>query len=441
MLGGDAALFLAGSSSTGIFALEAALKDKRIDLAAWLFLINWYVAPAHGALGLEQIQKLAVENSLELIAQSFQVRAEEAKSLQAQVWANPQALVQLGRLNSGGFQGSTEDYTLTQAIPIGGKVRYRFEVARIGRELAELTLESARLEVQHRAARAAVRAVWLQEIAKHAAERRDRFKLILNYLSSRPLAAPVQRIEANLIRYRIRSLSHLLTESEMSAAQAWKELEYYIGPTNRSIRVPWLKKALPFAIGDLMNKASENSAELKKRQEELKRAEASMQLASALRWPDFAVGFNYRVERVQPENHFGQGLLGLSLPLWDRSQHQRAEAQAHVMRERAELDKSLKRFRVEFEQAWIHADAQAKIVEQFPQQLIKESDRSFIEAELEFRKGRIGAPLLLAADEQCHELVDQSYFAQIGYLESLSQIYFLSGAPLDVSMLESIGEL
>ncbi|NBU22032.1 hypothetical protein EBS43_11585 [bacterium] len=72
-----------------------------------------------------------------------------------------------------------------------------------------------------------------------------------------------------------------------------------------------------------------------------------------------------------------------------------------------------------------------KILDLFPISLAQEAERVFQQAEEGFRKRRIDASLFIQTDLQLHETIDSVYYAQLKYLEDLSQLLRLVGKNLE----------
>ncbi|NQT94626.1 MAG: TolC family protein, partial [Lentisphaerae bacterium] len=98
---------------------------------------------------LRQALALALMKSPELEAFSHNVRAAEARTLQARLLPNPEIEVDVGEFNRGGegFDAAESSVVLGQLIELGGKRRMRTRVAEAEGELAGWDYESKRLDV------------------------------------------------------------------------------------------------------------------------------------------------------------------------------------------------------------------------------------------------------------------------------------------------------
>lgn len=121
-------------------------------------------APApEGEITLRRAMALALEHSPRLAAFAWDVRQAEARILQAGLWSNPEFEAEVENIaGSGplsGIDSAEATVSLAQTFPLGGDIRRRRELARLGVELASWDYEAARLEVLEEVTRRLVEAL------------------------------------------------------------------------------------------------------------------------------------------------------------------------------------------------------------------------------------------------------------------------------------------
>jgi hypothetical protein len=84
----------------------------------------------------------------------------------------------------------------------------------------------------------------------------------------------------------------------------------------------------------------------------------------------------------------------------------------------------------DFNRTWAQVVNSAQVLKEFPLELVHDSERSFLQAETEFKKARINAATFLQTDAQIHETMDSIYKAQVSFLEQLSALFRLVAMPL-----------
>lgn len=397
-----------------------------------VILTQWmHQADAH-SWSLAEIQERAIQNAYEVQARAKESLSEQEKIGAVSLYPNPSLYAQLGHMDSAGMSVRTWDITLNQVIPFPGKLSARERAQKFQAELAQADQAVARLLVQHEVSLTAVRLIVLNEIAKHTQERQRRYALIHTYLRSHPLISPAQKTEAALIENQIRLLERGIIELNQNRKVAQIELKSFLR-TQEEIdpKMQWIRKAHLPSRDELNQALFQYSPIWKKREFEVKKTQELVRKAELEPFPDFTLGFNYRIEKVAPPNLFWSGALGFSIPIWDRGQYSIPAARLQLEAEQArrtsleiELERKFSSF---FEQA----QSSAQVLDLFPISMAQDAEVVFRQAEEGFRKKRVDATLFVQTDLQLHETIDSVYYAQLKYLEDLSQLLRLVGKNLE----------
>jgi cobalt-zinc-cadmium efflux system outer membrane protein len=150
------------------------------------------VGEPNGVITLRQALGLALMHNPELGAFSWEVRAAEARTLQASLLPNPEIEVEVeevgGSGGRSGFDGAETTIQLGQLIELAGKPAKRKRVASLESELAAWDYEAMRLDVLTGVAFAFVQVLGMQERLALTEE--------LVQLSEGVLGAVSQRVEA-----------------------------------------------------------------------------------------------------------------------------------------------------------------------------------------------------------------------------------------------------
>lgn len=145
-----------------------------------------------GELSLADVLSLAVAHHPRLGAYSADVRAAEARAIQAGRWPNPELGVELENIaGSGQFSGidaAETTLSLAQTFPLGGDIARRRELAEIRTQHADWEYEAARLAVLLEATQRFVNAV--------AADRRIELAQRELELTQATQRLTLQRVEA-----------------------------------------------------------------------------------------------------------------------------------------------------------------------------------------------------------------------------------------------------
>ena len=109
------------------------------------------IAEPTGVITLRQALALAFMHNPELKASSWDVRASEARRLQASLWPNPELEIEAeevgGAGERSGFDGAEATIQIAQPIELGQKRAKRTTLAALERDLAEWDYQSKRLDL------------------------------------------------------------------------------------------------------------------------------------------------------------------------------------------------------------------------------------------------------------------------------------------------------
>jgi cobalt-zinc-cadmium efflux system outer membrane protein len=150
------------------------------------------IAEPNGAITLRQALALALIHSPELRAFSWEVRASEARTLQASLSPNPEIEVAVAEVGGtgerSGFDGAETTIALGQLVELAGKPTKRKQLASLDSKLAGWDYEAKRLDVLTDVAHAFVEVLAAQERLKLAEE--------LVQLADEIVSVVTERVEA-----------------------------------------------------------------------------------------------------------------------------------------------------------------------------------------------------------------------------------------------------
>ena len=152
-----------------------------------------------GDLSLQEALSLALRGNPRLRAFSLQVRAAEARRLQAGLLPNPELSLEVEEFGGTGgraaFRGAQTTLALTQVLQLGGKRAKREKAAALERDLAAWDFLEARIDVYARTAKAFVRLLAAQERLAVAREGRDLARRLRELSAARVRAGKASPLE------------------------------------------------------------------------------------------------------------------------------------------------------------------------------------------------------------------------------------------------------
>jgi cobalt-zinc-cadmium efflux system outer membrane protein len=276
------------------------------------------VGEPNGVITLRQALGLALMHNPELGAFSWEVRAAEARTLQASLLPNPEIEVEVeevgGSGGRSGFDGAETTIQLGQLIELAGKPAKRKRVASLESELAAWDYEAMRLDVLTGVAFAFVQVLGMQERLALTEE--------LVQLSEGVLGAVSQRVEAG----KDSPVEKTRAQVALAAARIeWKQAQRRLVSARRQLAATWGSTSLVFeevagqldatspipSERDLTGLVKQNP-DLARWAEEIERRRASLELERANAVPDPTIFGGMR--------RFNEGddtavVFGLSIPM------------------------------------------------------------------------------------------------------------------------------
>lgn len=276
------------------------------------------------SLTLQQALALALMQNPELEAFSHELRASEARALQAGLPPNPELELEIESFDrdGAGYNSSEPSLLLSQVIELGGKRSKRARVAQALGKVAGLAYERKRLEVFTLTANRFIEVI--------AAERRFELTQALLALAEQTSRSVDERVNAGkespvlktktsaemeMARLDVVDAEIALIVARTALAALWgsEHSEFQIAASNFDS----VRETLP-PLDGLRTQLVANP-ELAEQQAEVQAHQAALQAAQAGRIPDltFAAGVQRYEEDRTHALIFG---IGVPLPLFDRNQ-------------------------------------------------------------------------------------------------------------------------
>ncbi len=310
-----------------------------------------------GTIKLEQALGSALLKNRELAVFSYNVRAAEARILQAGLLPNPELELAIEEYDRGGegFDSAETAIVLGQLFELGGKRRWRTQVAEAEGELAGWDYESMRLDVFTETAQRFMTVLAAQErlaLTGSAVE-----------LAEKTSRAVGERVKAG----KEPPLQASKSEAELELARMEAlESQNALGVARRRLAAMWGAERVTFesvagsldgvlgsipSLDSLRPRLSLNP-DLARWDAELRLRQASLSSEKAARVPDLeaSVGFLQYEEDGTDALAFGIGVL---LPVFDRNQGN-ISAAAHEL-SKAEVERSATELALAAELAETHA--------------------------------------------------------------------------------------
>ncbi|HEY5867916.1 MAG TPA: TolC family protein [Candidatus Tectomicrobia bacterium] len=278
-----------------------------------------------GVLTLPQAQALTLLQHPRLAAFGWEVRAGEARTLQASLPPNPEVEIEVedfaGSGELRGFRGTEITIHLSQLIELAGKRQKRTRVAALERDLATWDYEATRIDILTQVTQAFVEVLSAQERLRLALELVRLAQDVLRTAAERVRAGKVSPVEETRAQVA-------LSTSRIAAERTQRELE----AARQRLAVFWSARTPAFdsAAGTLEPIAAIPSAarlaerivqnpDIARWVTEMAQRQAALDLAGAQGVPDPTIGGGFRHIRETGDNAMVMA-FSIPLPVFNRNQ-------------------------------------------------------------------------------------------------------------------------
>jgi len=289
----------------------------------------------NGVLTLRQALALSLIRNPELATFSWEIRAQEARELQAGLWPNPALEIRVEDVGGSGvrsgFGAAETTIQLSQLIELGNKAQKRRKVASLEKEMTGWDYEAKRLEVLTEATKAYVELLAIQEKNKLLAGLVDVSERTLRSVAQRVDAgkdSPLEKTKASVALSGVQ-LEHKQVLQELETAK--KMLSSFWGEEQpKFMRAQGELETVADIpeINDLRHKLMQNP-QLARWEKEIARDKAALELAKSKALPDISIGAGVKRFNESDDNAFVFG-VAIPLPIFDRNQGGRMEAACNL---------------------------------------------------------------------------------------------------------------
>ncbi len=299
------------------------------------------VAEPNGVITLRQVLALALVHNPELRAFSWEVRASEARGLQASLLPNPEIEVEVeevgGTGERSGFDGAQTTIQLGQLIELAGKPSKRKRVALLESKLAGWDYEAKRLDVLTEVTHAFVKLLATQERLTLADELVQLSEQILNTVTQRVEAgkdSPVEKTKAKVAlasaRIEQKQAHQRLVSTRKQLAAIWGSISPVFEGASGQLDVTF---PIP-SESELMSLLAQNP-DLARWAVEMERRRAALELekANAITDPTIFGGTQRFKETDDTAVVFG---LSIPVPVFNRNQGNILEARYNLAKARGQ---------------------------------------------------------------------------------------------------------
>jgi cobalt-zinc-cadmium efflux system outer membrane protein len=390
-------------------------------------------------LALNRAVAAALMHNPELAGFAWDVRAAEARAMQAKLWPNPSLEVETEGIgqdsDSLGLKQTQTKIRLSQPILTGSEIDKRTRVAKLGQDLSTWDYEAKRLDVLTNVAQRYIDVLAAQRQVEVAQQTVDLAKQVRQTVSQQVEAGEVSSIERRRATVELSESRIELqqTERQLSAARAGLAGAIGVKQPDFGQVTGELKPELDQvpALDILLTRVKQNPAIARWATERAQR-DAQIELAEAEALPDVRVtaGLQRFNER---DDYAGILSVGLPLPIFDRNQGEILEARFSLAAARSRQQAAQVQIRTDVAQAYQALQSVRSEIQTLEQETLLAARSTYRDIRTTYRQGE--RPLLDVLDAQrtLFDLEARHVEALASYHRTAARIEGLTGQALEAS--------
>ncbi len=390
----------------------------------------------NGVVTLQKAMALALARSPELGIFPYDLRAAEARVLQAGLRPNPQLEVEIedvgGRRERSSFEAAQTTVQVGQPVELGGKRAKRTRVASLDKELVQWDYRAARLDVIRQVTRAFAGVLAAQERLGLADRLLELSRQAQSAVAQRVKAgkdSPVEELRADVAfsesRIERQKAEKALIAARHGLAATWGGR----APAFEKVEGPFYETPAPTPLVD-MSKAIAGNPDLARWETEEDRRRAALRLEKARGVPDVTVGAGVRRYEETDDEAMVFG-LALPLPLFDRNQGGILEATAQLGKTRRQYVAAQVKTLAALSEATSARAAAYDETAILRRDVLPKAQRAFEAAQQGYQQGKFDYLHLLDAQRTLFQTQARYVDAIEEYHKSQADVDRLFGRPLD----------
>lgn len=390
-----------------------------------------------GEITLEQALALGLLQNPELIAFSWEIRAAEARVLQASLLPNPELSTEVenfgGHDELDGFTGAETTVQISQLIETGGKRSKRKHVAQIEKDLACWDYESKRLDVLAditglfwETYAAQERNAIAQELATLAAQAYDAVVERVTAGKVAPLEEIQARVSVTTATIDLEQTKHELAAARKKLAASWGSAE----PLFSKI-APKTDGLMPVPDQQLLANLISQNPDIARWTAEVERQRAAVAVSDAGAIPDVTISAGPRYYNDTDTTAFIMGIT-VPLPVFNRNQGERKEARFKYASAEDNRRAAFLKAAARFGQAYQEMSSAYLTAVSLRDTALPAADSAFGAALEGYREGKFGYLQVLDAQRTLFEVKKQYMIALADYHAAKTVLERLIGQNIPV---------
>lgn len=388
-----------------------------------------------GRLTLARALAQSLLSSPDLAATSYDIRAAEARTLQAGYRPNPEATLYFedfgGNRERGGFRAYQGTLSLSQVIELGGKRARRLRLARLDASLSAWDYEARRLDVFTNTLRAFADVLAAQRKLGLARETLATEQRFFGAVGERVRAGQVSPLEQDRAQVALSNgrIAQAAAERELAAARSrlavlWggREALFASAEGNLDSVVP------PPPLPALLALAG-NNPDVARWQAEVQQREARLAVERSKNVPDLTLDGGVR--RYGDGGTAFVGGVTVAIPVFGLNRGNELDAQAQLDRGRVQAQAAAVRAAADLRQAFERLSRAYDEVALLRREVLPAAQSAYAGADLGYRGGKFSLLDVLDAQRSLTDARMRLVDALAAYQGAAADVERLTGQPLE----------
>jgi len=386
---------------------------------------------------LNDAVSLFLQQNLNLVAARYDIDTVDAEKLSAGVRPNPSITVGTSgiplKFNGPFFLQQTFAYNISQDLELGGKREKRITAAEANSELARAQFQMVVWQVTNDVKKKFYTVLLNQALLNLARENQKTFADIVDRTTQVFKAGEISGLDLQRLQIEKFKFDTDLANSERDYELALRDLRLVLGGDYRAMDIEVAGAAdyyqsYQFSLADLQTKAFGARPDLKAAQVAERAAEASIRLQEAQKIPNLTVSAGVNQDFVGGSNYnFG---VGITLPVSDRNQTERAKAQIEKKKAQNQQQLLTNQIASEVDKALVAVDLQKRRVELYRTGVLTKVNDIQTSTEFALKAGENSVLDLLDAIRTRRDTLAGFYQTIFDYQSALLDLELATATPL-----------
>jgi cobalt-zinc-cadmium efflux system outer membrane protein len=395
------------------------------------------MATAQRSITISDAVSIFLQQNLQLLAARYDIDTAEAEKLTARLRPNPQLSVSTAdlplRFTGPIIKEQTYSYGISQTFELGGKRRKRIDAANANADLAQGQFQTVVWQLTNDLKRKFYTTLLAESLLKLAQENQKTFAETLQQTTELYKAGEISGLELTRLEVEKLKFDTDVANSERDYAVAVRDLRVTLGGDYRAMDIDVAGtldyQPYEFSLVELRDKALAARPDLKAAQLSERAADASIRLQNAQRIPDVTLGAG--VDQVPLGTSTYSFGVGVTLPVFDRNQGERAKAL--IERQRAQNQQQLiaNQLVSDVDKALVAFESQKRRVELYRTGVLTKVDQIQNLTEFSLKAGESSTLELLDAIRTRRDTLASYYQALFDYHMSLLDLELATATPLE----------